>query len=237
MATRAYEHDDAETAKHWLSTEALLRAGIESNLTMRLDGQTIYAMYRDHSGDAKLTNDLSWVNLSPPAVAMASGQLNHTRMELTVAAMWRHASFEWGLPKNVEQTNNKSLLLPISVTLSAVSSTQTGADFAVIGKGLGWELGWAAQRADWQRVAALLRWLGTVAGHVPVHCKAKPCTPTSSGMLGESYFYAQYLAGEWYFADIGNAEQASWFLWGMNHVRTALAIAPEKKLQNTATSS
>lgn len=223
MALRANAHDDFVTAKHWSNTEALLRAGVESNLTMRLDGQTIYAMYRDHTADAALTNDLSWVNLSPVAVAMASAQLNRTRMALTVDAMRRHASFEWGLPKDAGQDNNSSLSLPIAVTLSAVSSSHTGSDFAVIGKGLGWELGWAAHRADWQRVVALLRWLGAVAGQMPVHCKAKPCTPSSGGMLGESYFYARYLAGEWYFADIGNAEQASWFLWGMHHVHAALA--------------
>ena len=44
MAVRADAHDDVDAAKHWRSTAALLRAGIESNLTMHLDGQTIYAM-------------------------------------------------------------------------------------------------------------------------------------------------------------------------------------------------
>ena len=221
MSIRADTHGDVKTAKHWRSTQALLRAGIESNLTMQLDGHTVYAMYRDHSGDATLTEDFSWVNLSPAAVSMANGLLNHTRMELTVAAMQRYASFEWGLPKekgatinSLTQDGGHSNTLPVAVTLSAVSSSHSGADFAVIGKGLGWELGWAASNSNWQRVIALLRWLGAVAGRVPVHCKATPCTETSSGMLGESYFYARYLAGEWYFADIGNAEQASWFYGG-----------------------
>ena len=37
------------------------------------------------------------------------------------------------------------------------------ASFAVIGKGLGWELGWAAHRRHWTRLIVLHRWLGQAA--------------------------------------------------------------------------
>eukprot|EP00746_Dinoflagellata_sp_MGD_P049274 gnl/MRDRNA2_/MRDRNA2_222794_c0_seq1.p1 gnl/MRDRNA2_/MRDRNA2_222794_c0~~gnl/MRDRNA2_/MRDRNA2_222794_c0_seq1.p1 ORF type:complete len:164 (+),score=21.01 gnl/MRDRNA2_/MRDRNA2_222794_c0_seq1:70-492(+) len=135
--------------------------------------------------------------------------------------MSRRASFEWAGPRGVDDDKD---LLPVAVSLSEISFSFTGADFAVIGKGLGWEIGWAAATGNWQRVTALYRWLGAVAGSVPVHCKAAPCNPTSSTMFGESYFYMPYLHGVWYFADIGNAEQASWFLWGTDIVRKALQV-------------
>jgi predicted outer membrane repeat protein len=41
-------------------------------------------------------------------------------------------------------------------------------------------------------------------------------------MLGESYFYSPFVNSKWYFADIGNAEQASWFLLGTLMAREAL---------------
>jgi hypothetical protein len=223
MVARARMLKDHAVAEHWVRTETVLRAGIEDNLTMNLDGETIYAMYRSHGGDAKMETGLSWANLGPiPAVmgSMSGGGFNRTRMEATVAAMRRHASFEWGEPKGSEGGGEH---LPVPVSLSQVGADHTGADFAVIGKGLGWELGFAAASKDWQRITALYRWLGAVAGDVPVHCKAAPCTPTSAGMLGESYFYARFLADEWYFADLGNAEQACWWLWGSDLVEKALA--------------
>ena len=225
MAVRAMTLKDHVVAAHYQRIETMLRAGIEENLTMSLDGETVYAMFRSHGGDAKLDTGLSWANLGPiPAVmgSDSSGGFNRTRMEATVAAMWRHASFEWGEPKVVEGDSGR---LPVAVSLSQVSADHTGADFAVIGKGLGWELGWAAATKDWQRITALYRWLDAVAGDVPVHCKAAPCSPTSSEMLGESYFYDRYLADQWYmyFADLGNAEQASWWLWGTDLVQKALS--------------
>ena len=149
----------------------------------------------------------SWANLGtiPAAVlglgAASGGEafVNRTRVGATVAAMRRHASFEWGEPTGDEDGSGS---LPVAVSLSQVAADHTSADFAVLGKGLGWELGFAAATEDWQRITALYRWLGSVAGDTPVHCKAAPCTPTSSEMLGESYFYGRYLEDTWYFADL-----------------------------------
>jgi hypothetical protein len=233
MAVQATAQKDHAVAEHWVQVETVLRAGIEENLTMSLDSKTIiYAMYRSHGGDAKMDTGLSWANLGPIPAVMGSASsggwlnLNRTRMEATVAAMRRHASFEWGVPREPKGSEGGSdERLPVPVCLSQVAADHTGADLAVIGKGLGWELGFAAASEDWQRITALYRWLGAVAGDVPVHCKGAPCTPTTAGMLGESYFYTRFLADEWYFADLGNAEQASWWLWGTDLAEKALATA------------
>jgi hypothetical protein len=66
---------------------------------------------------------------------------------------------------------------------------------------------------------------------VPVpHCKE--CAANSSQMFGESYVYERYLQGQWYFADIGNVEQASWRLYGTHLVRTAVERTHEHKHHN-----
>jgi hypothetical protein len=55
---------------------------------------------------------------------------------------------------------------------------------AVIGKGLGWELGWAAHRRHYTRLISLHRWLGQAA-HVE-----------QTTLFGESYVYDCIRLGE-----------------------------------------
>ena len=103
------------------------------------------------------------------------------------------------------------------------------ASTAVIGKGIGWELGWAAHRQHWTRLVSLHRWLGQAA-HVEV-----------TTLFGESYEYDCILAGEakgfapmnaknprgsgcW--GDPGNGVQIGWFLWGEALARKAAGLPP-----------
>jgi hypothetical protein len=55
---------------------------------------------------------------------------------------------------------------------------------AVIGKGLGWELGWAAHKQSYTRLISLHRWLGQAA-HVE-----------QTTLFGESYNYDCIRNGE-----------------------------------------
>eukprot|EP00040_Diaphanoeca_grandis_P030357 m.179339 g.179339 ORF g.179339 m.179339 type:complete len:802 (-) comp31971_c0_seq3:129-2534(-) len=100
--------------------------------------------------------------------------------------------------------------------------------FAVIGKQLGWELGWAAFRQDWTRLIVLHRWLGSAA-HVE-----------QTTLFGESYNYDCIKQGEqegfspsitnstprgancW--GDPGNGVQIGWFLWGEALARNAAGV-------------
>ena len=54
----------------------------------------------------------------------------------------------------------------------------------IIGKGLGWEIGWAAHRERWTRLIAVHRWLGA-AHHVEKEalCKLVPCVLLSAVLL------------------------------------------------------
>ena len=250
MAPRAQAAGEAETAAHWKDLRLKLLAGTEANLTtsvgtccdQSLGGCSlttcctrVYAQYRDHSDNAALNTELTWVNYSPVAAAFlamagdVSPQevgLNLTLMANTLAAVRANGSFEWGASRGDAQTTST---LPLTMALTSPY------DFAVIVKGLGWELAFATfsyhkpqlgSVPDYQRLTAIYRWLGAVAGEVPVRvdCKGSPCTANSSQMLGESYFYQPYLKQQWYFGDIGNAEQTAWFLFGNAIARRTLGL-------------
>ena len=82
------------------------------------------------------------------------------------------------------------------------ASLHADGDRAVIVKGLGWELAWAAWTGDDARLLTLARWLGFAA----------------SGNLtlpAESYGYdCMRLHQHDCYGDPGNGEQAGWFVWG-----------------------
>ena len=100
--------------------------------------------------------------------------------------------------------------------------------FAVIGKMLGWELGWAAYRRDWTRLIVLHRWLGSAA-HVE-----------QTTLLGESYVYDCMKNGEQHgfspavsnstprgancWGDPGNGVQIGWFVWGESLARSVAGL-------------
>ena len=100
--------------------------------------------------------------------------------------------------------------------------------FAVIGKMLGWELGWAAYRRDWARLIVLHRWLGSAA-HVE-----------QTALFGESYVYDCIKNGEEHgfappvsnstprgagcWGDPGNGVQIGWFVWGEALARSVAGL-------------
>lgn len=235
MSEQARKMRDTVAESHWTRIRARLLIGIETNLTASVDDMAVYAQYRDHDSALTLKVGFSWVNFGPIAMLMASlrpgrmlldcEKLNCARMRSTLAAVRRFASFEWGPRRAFAEASAGVVEDALAAGLPLAEVVYPGfveAQFAAIGKGIGWELGWAALTQDWQRVTAVLRWLARVAGDVGVRCMGSPCSQNSSAMFGESYFYTQYLDGQWYFADIGNAEQASWFLLGVDLVREAL---------------
>jgi hypothetical protein len=101
--------------------------------------------------------------------------------------------------------------------------------FSVIGKGIGWELGYAALRKQYTRLIVLHRWLGAAA-HVEM-----------TSIFGESYVYDCIKTGEQHgfspmnksnprgsgcWGDPGNGVQIGWFLWGEALARKAVGLAP-----------
>jgi len=136
--------------------------------------------------------------------APADTGLNVERMDNTLAAYKSLGSFTW-IPDNTDATALMSLT-------HINASTYTEPDRAVIGKGLGWEMAWAGYRHNWNRVLVLHRWLAAAA--------------VNNTLYAESYVYdclrEHHSTGCW--GDMGNGEQAGWFVWGQGVVRHALGI-------------
>lgn len=92
----------------------------------------------------------------------------------------------------------------------------------IIGKGLGWEIGWAAAQERWSRLIAIHRWLGA-AHHVE-----------KEALYGEDMDYDCIKALEqgktvppsngrcW--GDAGNGVQIGWFVWGEAFMRRKLGV-------------
>lgn len=92
----------------------------------------------------------------------------------------------------------------------------------VIGKGLGWEIGWAAHRARWTRLIAIHRWLAA-AHHVEKEAlfaelldydclkamdQGKAVSPSNGRCWG----------------DAGNGVQIGWWIWGEAFMRRKLGL-------------
>jgi hypothetical protein len=194
--------------------------------------------------------------------------LDAERMDATVLAYRRLGFFVWEklngthtcTPGNnsAAACQDASVVAGAEVALTHVNSSTHGIPFvknikkqkvdvpsgllqvdeAVIGKGFGWELVWAAHRGDWQRVVAMQRWVGQWTNAFRVSAN-KPTVPFAGKYLfAEVYTYSEYrinrpIAGEpgWpvagpggvYENDPGNGEQVCWFVWSSSIVRALLS--------------
>eukprot|EP01043_Picozoa_sp_COSAG02_P028280 COSAG02_NODE_1708_length_11229_cov_14.784097_1_plen_723_part_00 len=193
--------------------------------------------------------------------------LDPERMDATVLAYRRQGFFVWDKLKGTHECapdNNSasscrvaSSVVGTELALTHVNSSTHGVPFvknqkapngnplfggvqvdeAVIGKGFGWELAWAAHRGDWQRVVAMQRWVGQWTNGFRLS-KNLPSVPfVGKHYFAEVYTYSEYrdrrpVLGEpdWpiagssgsYENDPGNGEQACWFVWGSAVVRNLL---------------
>lgn len=139
-----------------------------------------------------------------PAAPPPSG-LDLARLDSTFDTIRRLGSFLWLAP-------DPSLSAFVPAT-HINASTHSDEDRAVIVKGLGWELGYAAARQRWTRVTVLLRWLGNIA--------------SENHLAGESYVYDCLRTGGSCASccgDVGNGEQAGWLVWGLALVRKTLGL-------------
>ena len=90
--------------------------------------------------------------------------LDVARMDATLAAYTRSASFLWLADGDgAAGENGCSLLVPNTFVNGSARDDKRQSSNVVIGKGLGWEIAWAAYRKDWQRLTVLHRWLGAAA--------------------------------------------------------------------------
>ena len=227
MARVAASVGDAAQAGAWQSVRATLLAGLAGSLASPAPeslGAPVYAeligephFWWPGAGNAWPPGPnrawswppaplwgLSFVNLGVAAAffrvlgragddAGAAG-LDEARFFATRDAYRRHGSFLW-------LTDDARFSALVSTT-HINASTHSDGDRAVIVKGLGWELAWAARRSDWLRLLTLSRWLGYAAAG-------------NMSLPAESYNYdCMRQHGKDCYGDPGNGEQVGWFAWG-----------------------
>ena len=125
----------------------------------------------------------------------AAAGLDVERLANTFDAMRRLGSFLW-----LTDDDAFSALVPLT---HVNATTHSDGDRAVITKGLGWELAYAAFAGDARRLLTLARWIGFAAGNFNLTLPA------------ESYEYdCMRLHQTNCYGDPGNGEQAGWLLFG-----------------------
>jgi len=211
MIPRVAKFGDVALRNYYVNMRNNLLLGIDRYLVyhepeLELD---IYAFFRPFNYPEALIFGYSWVNYSPiPAFsATISGRvapevtsLNITRMDNTVKAYRNNGYFMFTTPT-----------YPAELALTEVEPINHTYPYrAVIGKAFSWELAYAAYRGDWNRITVMHKWLSSAAGNTT--------------LFAESYFYDSYINNLPYWGDIGNAEQAGWFLWAETLTRKKFGI-------------
>jgi len=127
----------------------------------------------------------------------AAAGFDVARFANTADTFRRLGGFTW-----LTDDESFSALVPLT---HVNASIHADGDRAVIVKGLGWELAWAAFAGDDRRLLTLARWLGFAAGTFNITLPA------------ESYGYdCMRLHQSDCYGDAGNGEQAGWLVWGMS---------------------
>lgn len=191
MLSRVAERrGDADHAVRWRKVYTAVEASVRERLTMQVDGKLVYAEMRlPDGGEGRLFDGLSWVNLAP------------------VAAQWEGADPAI-LRDTIAAYRSKAALVATGLAVTG-TEWQPGHPVSpqVIGKGVGWDLAYAAQTKDW---AGACNWLAflAAANTAPIYTEAFNVARDGSVTL----------------QDAGNGEQVSWWCWGVARLRKAVGL-------------
>eukprot|EP01062_Namystynia_karyoxenos_P056771 TRINITY_DN4769_c1_g1_i1.p1 TRINITY_DN4769_c1_g1~~TRINITY_DN4769_c1_g1_i1.p1 ORF type:complete len:916 (+),score=177.71 TRINITY_DN4769_c1_g1_i1:66-2750(+) len=206
-------HGHAEAAPYALALQQL-SDGVHRSLWC----EGAYAELRFRDSPDRALCGYSFASLAPAAalgIHAADGGparqwLRPAAADAAVHAYYRLGSFEWrdansgGRPWRVPHAFADPPPQAGGAFAARWGSAGAAAPFAVLGKGVAWELAWRCAQGQWARALGLLRWLGT---------------HTVSPLYGEQYFYEDYLRGDEWWHDPGNAEQSGWLVWAVAHCR------------------
>ncbi len=137
---------------------------------------------------------ISWVNLSPVAVGGVSSPVIDTNMLYNTLKLYeRQGDFMWG--------DYRVPLTGCTPGWSNCTVNPNNVQYAVIGKGLAWEIEINRALQQWNRLNHLCEFVET---------------HTTTPLYPESFWYP---GGH---SDFGNLEQAAWWIWAMTHLRDDL---------------
>lgn len=189
MADVARRRGDGPHTALWRERLGHLRQAMAAKLVRRVDGRTVYLeMLLPDSNQGVPYLGMSWVNLSP------------------VAAQWEGLGCQV-LRDTVAQYRKSGLVQIGGLTILGF---ETYADKPpakeVLGKALGWELDYARQEGEGERMAQILDFLQAV---------------NDNPLIMEGAFFE---GGRWTLKDPGNGEQAGWYCWAMARLRKAMGL-------------
>ena len=194
MIKVAETRGDTVHAKSWAKTLATLEAAIADKMTWTLDGQKIYVEMYKKEMDGTILDGLSWVNLGITASGWEG--VDEALYVPTIDMYTKKATFLWKGHK------------VLGIQYTGGRETWRSA----IGKGIGWELLYHAQRGNWARVNEVLDFV------YDAH------EGNALRQYGEAY-HMQSEDSEIVHQDPGNGEQVTWFLCCLSEVRKLLNLA------------
>lgn len=193
MIRVAETRKDTAHVKAWSEKLAALESAIADKMTWTLDGQKIYAEMYNKEMDGKILDGLSWINLGITASGWQG--VDETLYRATIKKYAEKATYIW----------KGNQVLGIQYTGGKETWRSS------IGKGIGWEMLYYAQRGDWQRVGEILDYV------YDAH------EGNSRRMYGEAY-HMQEEDSVIVHQDPGNGEQVTWFLACLSEVRKLLGL-------------
>jgi hypothetical protein len=198
MIKVAQARGDAARAQSWAESLSKLEAAITDKMTWTLDGQKIYAEMYEKEMNGKILDGLSWVNLGITASGWEG--VDEALYAATIGMYAKKATFTW-------KGHN---VLGIEYT----GKYTDGRTFKreAIGKGIGWEMLYYAQRGNCQRVSEILDFVYDAhEGNAQrLYGEAFHMTTENSTIVHQ---------------DPGNGEQVTWFLCCLFEVRRLLNLS------------
>ena len=186
MIKIAERQGDSKRVLRWQDRLQVLVKGIDKNLTRRLNDKKIYLEMRlpNSAGGVPYTG-MSWVNFAP------------------VMAQWQPLEKE--VMANTVEAIRQKLLLPYrNFKYLAMEYDPDGRVNSkwIIGKGIGWEIDYARQEKEYNRI---IEWLDFL----------------KEFHTGELYSESMFLDDHdnWITGDGGNGEQSTWWCWAMARLR------------------
>lgn len=192
LAEVAKRRGDDEHATRWTARLELLKKAIGKHLTRVVDDRKVYLEMRLPNSDTGVPFEgLGWLNLSPVAAQWQA--LEPAILDNTVDLLRKIDTCSW---RGIQW-------------LGTDWTPGTGPSPQVIGKGIGWDIDYARQRQQWDRIGEWLDFIRAVNSS-PIYMEA-----------------ANYDAStdKWTLQDPGNGEQCSWWCWGMARLQKALSQA------------
>ncbi len=215
MIEIAKRQGDEEMAEQWSHKLRRLSDGIKKNMTTNHYGPTTYSEMRLPDSNAGIPyNGLGWVTLSP------------------IAAGWEGVDHQ--ILKNTVQVMNEKLLQHSNGVYWMPTDGYPDGTFSneIIGKGIGWEIVFAANEKDYNRLSQILHMIQIVNDKHPIYMEG-------AWLQGENYWQNKRLSSEdiplmkdteWKVKDAGNGEQTAWWCWAMACARKTLGLSAEPKL-------